>query len=75
MVGKWLKIGPIMPMEITPHLFNTEGEHLEQVVLVLDKYLVEGESWLQNTNIVVGLIFSLHLYGAKTTHRIEKRST
>ena len=64
-----------MPMEITPRLFNTKGEHLEQVVLVLDKYHVGGESWLQNTIIVVGLIFSLHLYGAKTTHRIEKRST
>ena len=64
-----------MHMEMTPRLFNTEGEHLERVVLVLDKYPMGGESWLQNTNIVVGLIFSLHLYGAKTTHRIDNRST
>ena len=69
----WVDTHPAMQMEKRCRLCSTEAEHLEKVVVVLDNYHVEGEYWLQNISEVVGLLLPHHLYGEKTTHRVEQR--
>ena len=47
----------------------------EEVVLIVDNYLVEGEYWLQNTSIMLELLFPHHIYVDKIANTISRRYT
>ena len=55
-----------MTINLTTQPGDTKDETLEKVDFILDKYLVEGEYWLQNTRTVLELQYRHHQYVHKT---------
>ena len=58
-----------MTIEMIARLEHTKDEHVGKVVLILDKYLMEGEYWLQNTSTVLELQFRHHQSIYRRTNR------